>query len=278
MRLLRTAACLAIAALASSAPAAASGPANGFSDVGPGHWAYAAVSEMGGAGVVAGYPDGSFKPSELVTHGEFIKMAFLAAGRPDPGNSAAGHWASSYYAGSVEAGYFTNLDIPEQSLGYAISRESMALIVSNILGEAEIPGYARIQRGIRDVGPGRAHEYEITKVYAAGIITGYPDKTFRPAGNLSRAEAATVIYRLENEGERVPPDLSEETSAGPTTLDRFYTSVEGNRTGFIGVIMTSTSTLPLTDIVDKITFENSLIAAEYTWETIPEYYKNLKYY
>ena len=35
--------------------------ANPFSDLPAGHWAYGAVAKLAAAGVVAGYPDGTFK-------------------------------------------------------------------------------------------------------------------------------------------------------------------------------------------------------------------------
>ena len=37
---------------------------------------------------------------------------------------------------------------------------------------------------------------EISIAYNNGWITGYPDGTFKPNGNLTRAEAATIFYRL----------------------------------------------------------------------------------
>ena len=37
--------------------------------------------------------------------------------------------------------------------------------------------------------------------YEAGLLAGYPDGTFRPEGYLTRAEAATVIYKLNAMGD-----------------------------------------------------------------------------
>jgi hypothetical protein len=123
-----------------------------------------------------------------------------------------------------------------------------------------VPDYAKLRDSITDVTVTTPHEYEILKVYAGGLIAGYPDKTFRPAGTLTRAEAATVIWRLMNEDKRVVPDLSETPAApetpvtgGKTTLERFYSSdvkSELHR-GIFNVIYTSESTKPLSEIVDN---------------------------
>jgi hypothetical protein len=39
-----------------------------FSDVGPSHWAYGAIEALAAAGFVNGYPDGTFRPQEPITH------------------------------------------------------------------------------------------------------------------------------------------------------------------------------------------------------------------
>ena len=44
--------------------------ANPFSDVPAGHWSYASVSKLAAAGIVDGYPDGTFKGDNLMTRYE----------------------------------------------------------------------------------------------------------------------------------------------------------------------------------------------------------------
>ena len=47
------------------------GVALGFADVAPDDWFASAVDELAQAGVIAGYPDGTFRPYELVTRAQF---------------------------------------------------------------------------------------------------------------------------------------------------------------------------------------------------------------
>ncbi|MDD3537908.1 MAG: S-layer homology domain-containing protein [Eubacteriales bacterium] len=69
-----------------------------------------AVNVLTELGVVAGYPDGSFKPAGIVTRGEMAKIVICALGLDDyaAGSSSfsdmAGHWSDKYVAYAVSLG------------------------------------------------------------------------------------------------------------------------------------------------------------------------------
>jgi len=182
-----------------------------YTDVKSDHWAYEAVKAMSDKAVIEGYPDGSFRPDSTVTYGEFIKMALIAGTGVDVGNASSGHWAANYYNKALELNYFSAWDIDQSQLKNHIPRGDMALIVSSILGDVKIEDYDGIQKGIKDVTFETKHEYDITKSYAAGILTGYTDSTFRPEKTLSRAESAAVIHRLVDDSKRLIPGAASET-------------------------------------------------------------------
>ena len=58
-------------------------PANAFQfpDVAKDHWAAKQIEILTDAGVIVGYPDGTFKPDEDVTRAEFASMAIKALGQ-----------------------------------------------------------------------------------------------------------------------------------------------------------------------------------------------------
>ncbi len=217
----------------------------GYTDVKIGNWAYEAVNAMSERGIIKGYPNGSFLPNNTVTYGEFIKMALIAGISEDAGNAASGHWAMNYYNKALELKYFTEHDIYKSQLNDKITRADMALIISSILGDVKIDNYDKIQEGIEDITFQTPHEYDITKSYACGILTGYTDKTFRPDKTLSRAESATVIYRLADESKRVLPGVGEET-ATPTIEERLQGESDS---GTVNLAESSTSALLLDDLV-----------------------------
>lgn len=75
-------------------------PTVNFSDVSSGAWYYDAVQMCAKAGIVAGYPDGSFKPDQAVTRAEFFKMVAMlysdTLNTPITGGifkDINGHWA-----------------------------------------------------------------------------------------------------------------------------------------------------------------------------------------
>lgn len=74
-----------------------------FSDVSSSDWYYGAVQMCAKAGIVSGYPDGSFKPNQAVTRAEFFKMVAMlysdTLNTPITGkifNDINGHWAEKY--------------------------------------------------------------------------------------------------------------------------------------------------------------------------------------
>jgi len=187
-----------------------------YEDIKETHWAYEYVQKLSKTGIVRGFPDGCFWPEGKVTYGEFIKMAVIAASGEDPGiYEGVRHWAVNYYEAALEKAYFTKIDIEEAKLPKYITRNDMALILSAILNEKNyekesvLKNYDKLLEGLKDVKENQdareIWEYEIVKVYGAGIITGYPDDTFRPFEHLSRGEAATVIYRYLEAGARISP-------------------------------------------------------------------------
>ena len=48
--------------------------ANPFSDVTPDSWAYQSVSQLANAGIINGYPDGTFKGQKDITRFEMAQM------------------------------------------------------------------------------------------------------------------------------------------------------------------------------------------------------------
>ena len=176
-----------------------------FSDVTPGKWFYDSVTKMTDQEIFKGYPDGTFKPNNTVTYGEFIKMFVVATTGEDVGNSTEGHWVTNYYDKGIELGLYTEYDIMSKDFDNNIPRKIMAFMVANHFYGTEIKNYDLVEASIQDLDQGKPYQHEIIKSYGMGILTGYEDGSFKPNGTLTRAESATVINRILNENERVIP-------------------------------------------------------------------------
>ena len=149
--------------------------------------------------------------------------------------SASQHWAKPFYDAGLSAELFTGFDIGPLALDHPITRDKMALIVNALLGDrlvAEERSYSEWLNQIRDVDSRTAYEYSIVRSYATGILTGYPDGTFRPKGVLSRAEAAVVFSKM---ADFLSSPLREDDRAEGTTEPKH----EKDPFVVIGSVMTS---------------------------------------
>ena len=61
--------------------------ANPFSDVTPDSWHTKAVSQLANAGIVNGYPDGTFKGQNNITRYEMVQMVAKAMANQDRANA-----------------------------------------------------------------------------------------------------------------------------------------------------------------------------------------------
>lgn len=61
--------------------------ANPFSDVEPSSWAYQSVEQLASAGIINGYPDGTFKGNKDITRYEMAQMVAKAMANQDRANA-----------------------------------------------------------------------------------------------------------------------------------------------------------------------------------------------
>ena len=166
---------------------------SGFADVPDTAWYKDHVIQLTTSKIVSGYVDGSFRPNNNVSRGEFAKMMCLAMGwtlenpsSPSFTDVPKDHWAYSYIetakSKQVIAGYEDNTFKP----GKSITRAEIAKIASETLG---LPSGTST---LSDIASSWAKDY-IAKCVKANIVGGYNDNTFRPSNTASRAEAAKMV-------------------------------------------------------------------------------------
>ena len=159
-----------------------------------GHWAQAAIRELVAAGAIKGYPDGSFRPDQIITRAEFATVLVKALELPVNNSKAfadtTGHWAgeaiSTAYAAGIISGYNNQSFGPDDP----ITREQMAVMMvkalrlSNVRGSVSFADSDKISPWAKEA---------VAAAYESQLISGYPDKTFRPGNQASRAEAVAII-------------------------------------------------------------------------------------
>lgn len=160
-----------------------------ISDVHESQWFYAPVSEMVAAGFIDGYEDGSFKPDRNVSVAEFVTMTARCLGLET--GSSGGHWAGVQMGNAYSAGWLSEFDVAKTGFDQPVSRQLAAKILAVALSlklTDDIP-YSDA------ANVGQSYVTYVGALCAAGLLDGFEDNTIRPAAVLTRAQAATLIYR-----------------------------------------------------------------------------------
>lgn len=163
------------------------------------HWSCEAVYALSEQGIVNGFPDGTFKPEESVSRAEFIKMLMSAAGEASAESSCTfddvteNDWFFDYVAAAKEMGIAVGFDNKFNPNGI-LSREDASVMLYRTMKtkNAELAG----AQSFNDDGEISEYAKEaVSALCANGITKGY-DGRFSPKAKLTRAEAATLIYRM----------------------------------------------------------------------------------
>ncbi len=114
---------------------------NGYSDVAADAWYNNAVSTMNNAGIVTGYPDGSFRPDATITRAEFATIAArFSEVVYNGGNSFTdvpeNHWAVRYIALAEYLGWINGYPDGTFRPDQAITRAEAMTLINRVLERA----------------------------------------------------------------------------------------------------------------------------------------------
>ncbi|WAA12107.1 S-layer homology domain-containing protein [Fervidibacillus halotolerans] len=214
-----------------------------FKDI-KGHWAESAIYEMVEQGIINGFPDGTFRPNDPVTVGQFLKMIFMAVSEEQangdrywkseiynkmdaysryvidygsPGfdfkNATQGYWAQPFVEQADNMGIINEHERWSRwndDYTTPLTREDVSYLVNqsvkNLL--SEIPeewNYALLAKTeIKDLDKVK-HQYQsILQVYTKGIMIGLGNNIFGVNKPVTRAEAVTVLSRMLDKSKRKP--------------------------------------------------------------------------
>ena len=161
-----------------------------------GHWAQKAIEELLASAAIGGYPDGSFKPEQNITRAEFtsilVKALKLNVKDGKVFDDTAQHWAKEAIAAAAASGIVSGCSESIFAPDESITREQMAVMVVNA-GQLAGLGDNKIFADADQVSAWARKAVAVASAHS--IISGYPDNSFRPRANASRAEAAMVIAK-----------------------------------------------------------------------------------
>lgn len=202
--------------LAVSLPAVAEGKKNSpFKDLEDASWASLFVAEMAAKGLMKGTGDGKFEPQGAMTRAQAITVAIRLMGLeaqtealavtdaslPYSDRLAIADWAKPYVAMGVIKGI-----LPQSEDGMLRPEEKatrlwMSLLLVRALGKE---GLAQSKMGaalpFKDAHLLPPHLIGYVAVAVEqNLVTGYGDQTFRPNQPVTRAEAAALLSRTDDQ-------------------------------------------------------------------------------
>ncbi len=208
-----------------------------FTDVPKSFWGYVSIEKAAENKWISGNPDGTFAPNANVTYAQFCVM-LVSAFFPEQLASYTGP-SSPWYAPSCTIAAQNDLLLGtrveqtptlEGAVSQPMSRYEMALVVSNTLYKinANIPT-PKERADQMDTTPDfwdieYKYQSPVLLAKATGVQSGMDSAgTFGGSGNLSRAQAAVVLGKLNDlrntgDGSAVNPNLPEPTT--PTEITR----------------------------------------------------------
>lgn len=160
------------------------------------------IIELAEAGIVQGVSDTAFEPSRPVKRAEFVALIVRLL-KLEPiaytdkfKDVKSTDWFASVVAAAVAHQLVVGVSDDRFAPENVITREQAAKIIANVLRMVE---RADVKGDVKFSDKDQISSWALDEVgflAEKGLIHGYPDGTFRPKNELSRAEAVALIYNL----------------------------------------------------------------------------------
>ncbi|MFD2706856.1 alkaline phosphatase [Salibacterium lacus] len=154
-----------------------------YTDVSDSHWAFESLSWADQRGLIDGYDDGTFRPSNALTEAQFAKMLLEFYGESEVG-SPDGHWADGIYNALEEKGPPLNGYTNESARNNSVTRGTVAEVLAHMNGN--------------EYGQERAIEWMYENDITTGRVEGETEtERYDADGELTRAHATEFFKALE---------------------------------------------------------------------------------
>lgn len=181
-------------------------------------WASDAINSMADSGIIKGYEDGTFQPSKSISKLEGLVLISRILGFNDSENASFTDEAAELYAdtlgkykinfGQREVSYLLlkgvlkadELDdyIGDDNYSVGLKRYEVATLLTKALDAGDsLTSAASLEYKDADSIPASAKKY-VKYVTDQGLMNGMEDNTFSPNTDVTRAQAAVVLKKLQN--------------------------------------------------------------------------------
>ncbi len=201
-----TALVLSLAVTASAVPIGSFADTNKFKDIKDSYWANDAINSLVNTGVFNGYPDGKFGPEDSMTREQFAVILYKAFELETTNGTTItfkdvepNRWSYNYIEAAKPylTGYFPPNGKPSFDPNGIATREDVAVALVSVLNLNKL-GEGNVSdldfNDAEDVSPKLRDEIALAVKY--DLIKGFPDNTFRPDKPITRAQAASLIFKV----------------------------------------------------------------------------------
>ncbi|WP_418434181.1 Ig-like domain-containing protein [Anaerotignum lactatifermentans] len=219
-----------------------------------GHWAQNTINKWVDKGDISGYPDGTFRPNNMITRAEFVVLVNNAMGYTKSGYAyfsdvPSHYWGKNAIQTGVAAGYISGDGNGIFRPNDPVTRQEAAAMISRILDLKQ--NESRAYRYTDSYAISNWAKGVVGAVSEAGIMAGYPDGSFGPNKVLTRAEAVLALDKTVN----YKPGDKEEDKEETQKEDMLLTQSKLEDTTITGDLTISdrlgTKTITLEDVTVK---------------------------
>lgn len=178
-----------------------------FTDLDWDNWAYRSIEACFDAGIVSGYPDGTYRPANAVTRDQmavYISRALaggdanVPAGPPTATflDVPVGYWAYRYVEYAADNGVVGGYPDGSYKPVVTVTRDQMAVFVARAMcgGDSGVPPGPSIAY-FPDVATNFWAFKYVEYIHGEGVTGGYPDGKYHPEYACTRDQMAVFVAR-----------------------------------------------------------------------------------
>lgn len=161
-------------------------------------WAKDSIKDFIEKEYIKGYPDGSFKPTKSINRSEFVTIFNRVFGLTTKNgkifNDTKNHWAKDSIDIAVTNGVAKGVSETEFAPDSPITREQAAKMVANYKKISDT-NYDKLNGYSDGANVSSWAKSEVEAILEKGYMNGYLDGSFKPKGEITRAEAVVTLDR-----------------------------------------------------------------------------------
>lgn len=160
-----------------------------------GVWAEDEINYLSGKDLIKGYPNGNFGVTDNIDRASasaiIARELDLSLEKGDFNDVPDSNWASDFIGAAANAGIITGYTDGSFEPRDPLSRSEMAAI---LVRAYNLKGTSSVE--FTDVSSAKWSYQYIEKLVANRITNGFPDNTFKPTANISRAQFSVMVARV----------------------------------------------------------------------------------